>query len=61
MKHLCYIIVMVNKNINKRVIVTLPVALLDRLNEWCKQNSYISYSMPVRIALERMLSQEVSL
>lgn len=56
-KHLCYIIVMVNEKINKRIIVTLPIRLLERLNEWCKEHSYISYSMPIRIALEKMLSE----
>lgn len=56
MKHLCYIIVMVNEKINKRVLVTLPIKLLERLNKWCVENSYTSYSIPVRIALEKMLS-----
>lgn len=57
MKHLCYIIVMINEKINKRILVTLPIKLLERLNEWCKRNSYTSYSMPIRIALEKMLSE----
>lgn len=57
MSHLCYIKVMVNEKINKRVVVTLPIALLERLNEWCKKNFYTSYSIPVRIALEKMLSE----
>lgn len=48
---------MINEKINKRILVTLPIKLLERLNEWCKRNSYTSYSMPIRIALEKMLSE----
>lgn len=55
--HLCYIKVMINEKINKRITVTLPQILLTRLNKYCCLFGYVRFSTVIRLSIEEYLDK----